>query len=61
VGRVAGWRRRRREDVEERLVDPKRAGRRCWFDDPGVEPSHAPLADAREDFEDIRCRLEAVL
>ena len=31
------------------------------MDDLGEEPSHAPLVDARAYFEDIRCRLEAVL
>jgi hypothetical protein len=33
----------------------------CWFDDPGVEPSHAPLASVGVDFEDILRHLEAVL
>jgi hypothetical protein len=44
-----------------RLADDERAARRHHFDDPGVGPSHAPLADARGDFEDIRRCLEAVL
>jgi hypothetical protein len=35
--------------------------RRRHFDDPGVGPSHAPPVEAGGDFEDIRCRLEAVL
>ena len=44
-----------------RPVDDERVARRCHFDDPGAGPSHAPLAKARGDFEDIRRRLEAVL
>jgi hypothetical protein len=35
--------------------------RRRRFDDPGAGPSHAPLAAARVDFDDIRRRLETVL
>jgi hypothetical protein len=51
----------RREDTAARPADPKRAMRRCRFDDPSVGPSHAPPADAGVDFEDIQRRLEAVL
>jgi hypothetical protein len=50
-----------REDVEVRLVEHERVARRRRFDDPGVGPSHDPLADTRGDFEDIRRRLEVVL
>jgi hypothetical protein len=53
--------RHRCEDSEVRPVESERAVRRCWFDDLGVGPPHAPLTDVREDFEDIRCHLEAVL
>jgi hypothetical protein len=53
--------RRRREDVEARPVDEERATRRHRFDDLGVGPSHAPLAEAKGEFEDIRHLLEAVL
>jgi hypothetical protein len=41
--------------------EPKRAARRHQFDDPGVGPSHAPLAAAGADYEDIRHRLETIL
>jgi hypothetical protein len=50
-----------RENVEARPADDERAVRRPHFDDTGVGPSHAPPTDARVDFEDIRCCLEAVL
>jgi hypothetical protein len=44
-----------------RPADPEREVRKRRFDDPCVGPSHAPLTDARADFEDIRHCLEAVL
>jgi hypothetical protein len=53
--------RRQCEDVEVRPAGEERAARRCHFDDLGVEPSHAPPTEARGDFEDIHCCLEAVL
>jgi hypothetical protein len=53
--------RRQREDVAVRPDEPERSVRRCWFDDPGAEPSHAPLEAAGADFEDIRRHLETVL
>jgi hypothetical protein len=53
--------RRRCEDVEARLAGKERVARRCRFNDPSVGPSHAPPAEARKYFEDIRRRLEAVL
>jgi hypothetical protein len=42
--------RHQREDVGARLANPKREMRRHRFDDPGVGPSHAPPADAGENF-----------
>jgi hypothetical protein len=53
--------RRWHEDVVARPNDQERAARRRRFDDLGVGPSHAPLADVGVDFEDIRCHLEAML
>jgi hypothetical protein len=53
--------RRWREDVMMRPAEPERAARRHRFDYPGDGPSHTPLATVGVDFEDIRCRLEAVL
>jgi hypothetical protein len=44
-----------------RPVDEERVARRCRFDDPGAGSSHAPLAEAGGEFEDIRHHLEAVL
>jgi hypothetical protein len=49
------------EDSMVRPADPKKAVRRHRFDDPSARPSHAPPADARVDFEDIRHHLEVVL
>jgi hypothetical protein len=42
-------------------AEPERAARRHRFNDPGAGPSHAPLAVARVDFDDIRHCLETVL
>jgi hypothetical protein len=50
-----------REDAEVRPDALERAARRHHFDEPGARTSHAPLADARADFEDICHRLEVVL
>jgi hypothetical protein len=44
-----------------RPVEPKRAVRRCRFDDPGVGTSHAPPVAAGADYEDILYRLEMIL
>jgi hypothetical protein len=44
-----------------RPIDNERVARRHRFDDPSAGPSHVPPAEAREEFEDIHCRLEAVL
>jgi hypothetical protein len=49
------------EDANVRPANPERVARRCRLDNPSVGPSHAPLADAEADFEDIRCHLEVVL
>jgi hypothetical protein len=49
------------EDATGRPAEPERAARRHRFDDPGAGPSHAPLATAEVDFDDIRRRLETVL
>jgi hypothetical protein len=49
------------EDAEVRPTEDERAARRRRFDDLGAGPSHAPLADAGADFEDIRRCMEAVL
>ena len=53
--------RRRREDVGARPAEEERVVRRHRFDDPGVGPLHAPLAEVGGDIEDIRHRLEEVL
>jgi hypothetical protein len=53
--------RRQHEDAEARPSSDERAVRRCRFDDPGAEPSHAPLVEVGGDFKDIRHHLEAVL
>jgi hypothetical protein len=53
--------RRRRDEAAVRPAEPERAARRCRFDDPGAGPSHAPLAVAGADYEDIRRRLETIL
>jgi hypothetical protein len=53
--------RSQREDVTGQPTEPKRAERRHQFDDPGAGPSHAPLAAARVDFDDIHRRMETVL
>jgi hypothetical protein len=53
--------RRRRDEAAGRPVEPERVARRRRFDDPSAGPSHAPLATARVDFDDIRHRLETVL
>jgi hypothetical protein len=49
------------EDTRARPTNPEGAARRHLFDDPGIDPSHTPPVDAREDFEDIRHCLEVVL
>jgi hypothetical protein len=49
------------EDAEARPFDDERAASRRCFDNPSVEPLHAPLADVRVDFEDILHHLEVVL
>jgi hypothetical protein len=53
--------RRRRDEAAGRPAEPKRAARRCRFDDPSAGPSHAPPAATGADFDDIRRRLEMVL
>jgi hypothetical protein len=53
--------RRRRDEAAGRPPEPERLARRCRFDDPGVGPSHTPLAAAEVDFDDIHRRLEMVL
>ena len=53
--------RHRNEDVAAQPFESERAARRRRFDDPGAGPSHAPLAAAGVDFEDIHCRLEVML
>jgi hypothetical protein len=60
-GRLRVGERRRHEEAEERPAELEKAARRCQFDDPGVEPSHAPPTDAGVDFEDICRHLEVVL
>jgi hypothetical protein len=53
--------RQRWEDAGARPVDDERVARRHPFDDPGVGPSHAPLAEVGGEFEDIHRHLEVVL
>jgi hypothetical protein len=59
--RLSRGERRRREDDTVQPAEPERVVRRCRFDDPSAGPSHAPLAAAGVDFEDIRRHLEVVL
>jgi hypothetical protein len=44
-----------------RPTGDERVARRCRFDEPGVGPSHSPLAKAGGEFEDILYHLEVVL